>query len=174
MPSSYIKFLLVTVLLAVCAAHVAQAGDCCCAHCGGCCECQKVCRLVCEDKKVDVICWGCLCEDFCLPAHGKLCSTKCKMVCADCNTPCDPKAPHVEPKRFVWREWIPSCAHMFTRKKLYKKTESVNVPTYKWVVEDLCKSCEGSCDVAAVDAKTEAELPPPPAVADAKLLYTRK
>jgi hypothetical protein len=153
--------------------RVANAGECCCAHCGGCCECEKTCRLVCEDKKVDVICWGVVCEDFCLPGHGKPGCKQCKTVCVDCSEPQDPKAPCVAPKSFVWRDWRPSCAYLFTKKKLMKKTETVKVPTYKWVVEDLCPKCQGSCDVAAVDAKTEAELPPPP-LAEAKLLFLRK
>jgi hypothetical protein len=172
MRSTY-RFMLVAVICALGAARFAEAGECCCAHCGGCCECQKVCRLVCEDKKVDVICWGCVCEDFCLPGHGKPGCKQCKTVCVDCSKPQDPKAPCVAPKKFVWREWCPSCAYLFTKKKLMKKTETVKAPSYKWVVEDLCPKCQGNCDVAAVDAKTEAELPPPP-LAEAKLLFLRK
>jgi hypothetical protein len=164
-------FALVCLALFFVAAQTAIAGDCC-GHCGGCCACQKVCRLVCEDKKVEVICWACLCEDFCLPGPGEPGCKHCKTVCADCDA-CVPGAPHVEPKRFVWREWIPGCARMFTRKKLYKKIETVTVPSYRWVVEDLCPHCESCCDVAAVDVATEAALPPPP-VADARLLFTRK
>jgi hypothetical protein len=151
----------------------AQAGDCCCSHCGGCSCCEKVCRLVCEDKKVEVICWGYVCEDFCLPGPGEPCCKQCKTVCVDCEAPCDPKTPCVEPKYFVWREWIPSCAKLFTRRKLMKKTETVSVPSYKWVVEDMCPHCQSCCDVAEVDATTQAELPAPP-LAEAKLLYRLK
>jgi hypothetical protein len=141
-----------------------------CTHCGCSCECRKVCRLVCEDKKVDVICWGCICEDFCLAKHDKVRCVHCETVCAKCNEPHDPKAPCVLPKRFVWKEWIPGCATMHTRKKLMKKTEQVTVKTFKWVVEDLCPQCESQCDVAKVGP--DDDVPPPPMVADAKLLYS--
>lgn len=150
----------------------ADAGGCCC-HCGGCDCSEKVCRLVCEDKKVEVTCWGYVCEDFCLPGPGEPCCKKCKTVCVDCEAPCDPKAPCVQPKYIVWREWIPSCAKLFTRKKLMKKTETVTVPSYKWVVEDMCPHCQGKCDLAEVDAATQADLPAPP-LAEAKLLYRLK
>ena len=66
------------------ASNSVVAGDCCCSHCGGCCACEKVCRLVCEEKEVEVICWGCLCEDFCLPEPSEPCCKHCKTVCADC------------------------------------------------------------------------------------------
>jgi hypothetical protein len=166
--------LLLACLALVSAASTSVAGDCCCSHCGCGCACEKVCRLVCEEKEVDVICWGCLCEDFCLPEPSEPGCKHCKTVCADCDAPCVEGAPYVEPKQFVWRSWIPAtCAKLFTRKKLYKKVEKVTVPSYKWVVEDLCPHCESCCDVAAVDAADEATLPPPP-VADARLLFTRK
>lgn len=158
--------LVASLLLAV----GAIAGDCC-SHCG-CNSCRKVCRLVCEDKKVDVVCWGCLCEDFCLPKHDKRGCEHCKMVCADCTKPREPGAPYVKPKRFVWTDWCPGCATMHTKKKLMKKTETVTVPSFKWVVEDLCPNCEGACDVAAVGPQDT--VPEPPEVADATLLYRLK
>ena len=156
------------------AANVAHASECCCNYCGGCCECQKVCRLVCEEKKVEVICWGCKCEDFCVPKRSKKGCKHCETVCAecgDCKESCDCSKPHAEPKRFVWTDWCPGCAKIFTKKKLMKKIETVTVPSYKWVVEDLCPRCEASCAVAQVEPG--AELPTPP-VADAKLLYAVK
>jgi hypothetical protein len=146
------------------------AGDCCCAHCGCAQSCQKVCRLVCEEKKVDVVCWGCVCEDFCLPKHNKPGCEHCKMVCADCSQPCDPEAPYVKPKRFVWTDWIPGCATLHTRKKLMKKTDSVTVKSFKWVVEDLCPQCESCCPCASLGPEDEA--PAPPEIAGAKLLYS--
>jgi hypothetical protein len=166
-------FALACLLTINCWASSARAGDgCCCAHCG--CEqsCQKVCRLVCEDKKVDVTCWGVVDEDFCLPKHNKPNCDHCKMVCADCDAPCDPKAPYVEPKRFVWTDWIPGCATMHCRRKLYKKVETQKVPSFKWVVEDLCPHCESNCDV--VEVSPEDKVPAPPQMADAKLLYRLK
>src|SRR4051812_29303948 len=89
----------------------------CCAHCGCQCECRKVCRLVCEEKKVEVICWGCQCEDFCVPGRSCQGCKHCECVCGDCNDECDCKKPHAKPKLFVWKEWSPSCAKILTKTK---------------------------------------------------------
>ena len=159
-------------LVALLTATTAATKEHGCVHCGCSCACQKVCRLVCEDKKVDVVCWGCVCEDFCLSKHNKPGCVHCETVCAKCDEPHDPKAPCVQPKRFVWTEWIPGCATMHTKKKLMKKTEKVTVKSFKWVVEDLCSQCESQCDVAAVGVGDD--VPEPPKVADAKLLYRIK
>ena len=144
------------------------AGDHCCAHCGCECRCRKVCRLVCEEKKVDVICWGCKCEDFCVPGPGKPGCLHCEQVCGTCDQPCDSKAPYAEPKSFVWRNWIPSCAQIYTKKKLMQQVVSKKVPSYKWVVEELCPDCEATCPCASIEPG--ATIPQPPVV-DAKLKY---
>ena len=52
-------------------------------RCGG--PCKKVCRLVCEEKKVEVVCWGCKCEDFCVPGPGCPTCEHCKCVCQTCD-----------------------------------------------------------------------------------------
>jgi hypothetical protein len=88
------------------------------------------------------------------------------MVCGECN--CNPESPQTKPKRFVWTEWMPTRATMFTRHKLMKKTITKNVPSYKWVVEDLCPHCEANCPCASVTP--DVELPPIP-VADARIKY---
>ncbi len=149
----------------------AQARECRCAHCQESGACRKVCRLVCEEKQVEVVCWGCKCEEFCVPKRSTKGCEHCEIVCAGCGSGekgSDCSAPHAAPKRFVWTDWCPGCAKLFTKKKLMKKVETVKVPSYKWVVEDLCPKCEASCAVTAVDRGTA--LPAPPAV-DAKLLY---
>lgn len=145
--------------------HIAlvQAGESC-AHCG-CAPCQKVCRLVCEEKKVPVTCWGCKAEDFCVPGPSRTSGQHTECVCGEC----DPNAPCVKPKKFVWTEWIPGgCPKVYTKHKLMRKTITKTVPSYKWVVEYLCPACEGTCDVATLEP--DANIPPPPAV-KAKLLH---
>ena len=131
-----------------------------CAHCGCQADCHKVCRLVCEEKKVPITCWGCKCEDFCVPGHSKACCQHCETVCdedaADCDAPC------THAKNFVWTEWIPGCAKIFTKKKLMKKTVTKKIPSYKWVVEDLCPHCEANCPDPAVQPGVN--VPPPPPV----------
>jgi hypothetical protein len=162
---------LALVSAAVLAATVHAAGDDCpCVHCGCSVGCQKVCRLVCEEKKVDVVCWGCLCEDFCVPKHSKPGCLHSKPVCTDCKVCLEDctKSFHAEPKRFLWTDWCPSCAKIFTRKKLMKKIETVTVPSYKWKVECLCPRCEATC--AAAEIASANDLPPPP-IAAARLVY---
>ena len=164
-----LRFLvLIALALLIASAVRAQGADDCCAHCGCSGSCQKVCRLVCEEKKVDVVCWGCKCEDFCVPGHSKPGCRHCDEVCGTCDQPCDGTAPHAKSKNFVWIEWIPGCAKIYTKKKLMQKTVTKKVPSYKWIVEDLCPHCELSCGRVAVTPG--ANVPPPPAT-DAKLLY---
>jgi hypothetical protein len=146
-------------------------GELCCALCGCKDSCQKVCRLVCEDKKVDVICWGVKCEDFCVPGPSKPCCKQCDMICDDCNKKPKEGDPIATPKRFVWREWIPSsCANIFTKKKLMQRIDTKKVPSYKWVVEDLCAKCESKTKSASVEPGVN--IPAPPAV-DAKILVAQ-
>jgi hypothetical protein len=165
-----IYVLLTLTIIALGAAH-AQAEIGCCAMCG-CCDhhCEKVCRLVCEEKKVEVVCWGAKCEDFCVPGPSECVCKNCEMVCEDCTGPegccsafhCYDNEVHTHAKPFVWREWMPGCAKVFTRRKLMKKSVFVSVPSYKWVVEDVCDQCGPKCQSVAVPADTE--IPPPPVV----------
>lgn len=153
------------IAVAILLTTLAGGGEHCrCAHCGCQSSCQKICRLVCEDKKVPVVCWGCKCEDFCLPGHSKRECKHCEDVCDDCD---DPEVCH-KPKTFSWYDWVPSCkSHIYTKTKLMKKTVTKTIPSYKWVVEDVCCECEKCCPVCAVEPG--AEVPPPPKVA-AKLI----
>jgi len=151
-----------------------EAGEGRCTCCQQSCGCNKVCRLVCEEKQVEVICWGCQCEDFCVPGPSKKLGTHCKSVCDECGTDgaaVDCSKPQSAPKRHVWAEWCPSFAKIFTRKKLMKRVEKVKVPHYKWVLEELCPQCEAACEITSVDAR--AQLPAPPA-GSAKLIYAVK
>ncbi len=45
----------------------AHEGERPCLHCHRHADCTKVCRLVCEEKKVEVTLWGCETEEFCVP-----------------------------------------------------------------------------------------------------------
>jgi len=53
---------------------------------------------------------------------------------------------------------------MYTRKKLMKKTVTKKIPSYKWVVEDLCKECLSKEEPVKVAA--DAVIPPIPQVAE--------
>lgn len=138
-----------------------------CAGCGASDGCQKVCRLVREEKKVQVVCWGVKCEDFCVPGPSRPGCRNSDVVCDEL----DPQAPCTKPKTFSWTEWLPGdCGRLFTKSKLMKKTVVKKVPSFKWVVEDLCADCEKTREVA--EAPADGRLPPAPVV-DAKLLYAR-
>jgi hypothetical protein len=164
------RILALAILLVLALAVRAAAGEGCCAHCGCADGCQKVCRLVEEDKKVETICWGCKCEDFCVHGPSKRGCKHCKDVCETCDDGCDCEATHAEPKKFVWYDWIPGCAKVHTRKKLMKKVVVTKVPSFKWVVEDLCPKCDADCESAEVPPGVE--LPAPPAV-NAKVKQAR-
>ena len=155
-----------TLVAVVALAAELQAADGCCAYCGCHAPCEKICRLVCEEKTVEIICWGCKCEDFCLPGHGKPGCKHCEVVCAECNEGCD--APRAKPKNFFWTEWIPGCAHLHTKRKLMKKVVTKQVPSYKWVVEELCGQCDARCMGANIPFDAAVPLPP---IVDAKMKY---
>ncbi len=159
---SYLPMILPLLSLLVMASQ-SPAGEGECAHCGCGNGCQKVCRLVKEDKKITITCWGCKSEDFCAPGRSKPGCKHCETVCDED----DPDSPCVRPKEFSWTEWIPcGCGKVFTKKKLMKKTITKTVPGYKWVVEDLCAECEAACPM--VTPAPGAIVPPPPVI-DAEL-----
>ncbi len=115
-------------------------GTNCCAKCGCQSRCNQVCRLICEDKKVQEVCWGVQTEEFCIPGPS---TPGCEHSEKVCEPGPDPKDPCTASHKFVWTSWIPSMtAKIFTKKKLMKKTVTKTVPNYKWVVEDLCPECE--------------------------------
>lgn len=141
-------------------ANELHAGDCACHHCGCHRNCNKVCRLVDDQKKVTIVCWGSKCEDFCLP--GKSCRG-----CLNSEEVCTPddKAKGEEPcshsKSFVWYDWTPGCANgIRTKKKLMKKTIEKKLPSYKWVVEDLCQECEDKMAATLIEPGVIVPLPP--------------
>lgn len=145
-------------------------------HCHSCRShgsCRKYCKLVYEEKKVEIICWGGKSEDFCLPGPSKKGCRHCELVCDDCNNDdCNNKEGVVTgPKKFVWYDWIPGCSTgIRTKNKLMKKIETKKIPSYKWVVVDLCGDCRKNVAQMAVPA--DAEIPPPPAAGE-PLEYVR-
>ncbi len=136
-----------------------RAGGMCCLHCGCSDGCRKVCRLVVEDRKISTVCWGCECEDFCVHGCSRKGCTYCEIVCDDCEKP---DGPHTRPKKLKWSDWTPhTCARIYTKKKLMKKTVTKTVPGFKWVVEELCPECAAACPIVEVPPGA---VPPPPPV----------
>ena len=67
------------------------------------------------------------------------------------------KTPCYEPKKFSWTQWTPGgCPTLFTKQKLMKKVVTKTVPSYKWVVEDLCAECEKAAEKATAKAPEKA------------------
>jgi hypothetical protein len=149
-----------TMALVIVIADRTSAADAYCAHCG-CAGACKACRLVCEEKKVEVLCWGCKREDFCVPGPSKPGCRHCETVCESCDCG-EPSVPHAKPKNFVWFEWLPGGAKTYTRTKLMRKTVMVTVPSYKWVVEELCPQCSVAC---GAEVQPGGEVLPSPAPA---------
>jgi hypothetical protein len=149
---------LLAAVLAAGTAERAHGGENC-EHCQSKPGCKKVCRLVREEKKVAITCWGCLHEDFCVPGPSKPGCKHREQVCADC--PADSTAVKTGPKHFVWFDWIPGRAKVYTRHKLMKKTETRTVPSYRWVIENVCDECESRCSSVTPEPNA---LPPPPVV----------
>ncbi len=148
---------------------VARASEGCCSHCG--CSsnrCRKVCRLVSEDRKITTTCWGMECEDFCVPGPSTPECKHCEMVCK--NGP-DDKQVCGQPKRLVWTSWRPGCGQeIHTKRKLMKKTVTKKVPSFKWVVEDLCVECTAKCEPISVP--TGIKIPSPPNVVGTQVLVS--
>lgn len=145
---------------------VSQADGFPCLHCRGAGPCQKTARLVCEEQEVEITCWGCQCEDFALPGPSRPGCKHCDTVCQDCaqQPSADGKRPGVFhlPQPFVWRDWFPNPqARVFTKKKLMKKVVKQKIPSYKWVVEDLCADCAAERPSATAPAGSAIPQPPP-------------
>ncbi len=131
------------------------AHDRCCADCGCHDRVTKVCRLVREEKKITATCWGVEEEAFCV--NGPSCEgcKHCETICRkDHSDKADAKVCS-ETKALTWTNWLPqSNASILTKKKLMKKTVTKSVPSFRWVVEDLCDQCR-------VETKSKSEKPKP-------------
>jgi len=136
-----------------------------CAICGCHAPCKKVCRLVCETKKVEETVWEVQCEDFC-PLLPKIFGKKCG--CGDAGCGQDPAASGGCEVGCGKEPPLPQCGKSRTKKTLVKKTITKEVPVYRCVVEYVCDGCEGGCGATAAPAapaapeQKAAPAPPPP------------
>ncbi len=135
-----------------------------CAVCGAQAPVKKVCRLVCETKKVEETVWEVQCEEFC-PLLPKLFGKKCGCgdpscgqdlaVCGGCEAGCGKELP------------TPQCGKPRCKKTLVKKTITKEVPVYRCVVESVCEQCGGAeaaggAPAPAAPGQKAAPAPPPP------------
>ena len=110
---------------------------------------DNVCKLVKTTIKKKVICYGCKCEDFCVP--GKSCVERdglrgcsCKANCS-CKGKCSCGCDHAPYCKVCVKEWTPGCATLMTRKKLVKYEKIVEVPGWKW---EVVKAKDAGCGCA--------------------------
>jgi hypothetical protein len=152
----------------------ATAGEGCC-HCGDNCGVRKVCRLKDSTRKIEKVCFGCKCEDYCISGkacQGCLhCENNCDKNC-DCQQPCDACSKECKEQRpwccLKWFDYKPLCAEVRTKKKLiiYKATKEV--PSWKWEVEEVCANCCPSCHCSTLSDGMEVESPSPQQVQQAE------
>src|SRR5262245_40515370 len=67
--------------------------------------CGKLCKLVCETKKLTAICYGCDCKDMCVPGPSRQGCKHCATCDACSANPGDCRS--TPPKcEFCWRDWF--------------------------------------------------------------------
>jgi len=176
-----LKLAALLVIASYVGSTAAWACDGCC-QCGNNCGVRKVCRLVCEKKKIETVCYGCECEDYCLPNKACRGCLNSEAVCTgDCDKDCCAQGPLC---CLEWFDWSPTCAKMFHRKKLTKYIVVKEVPSYKWKVEEVCNNCcpDCGCDAGADGVQVERPkdlpegdvAPPPPPMARSASFSSRR
>jgi hypothetical protein len=137
----------------------------------GCCSrpaCGKVCKLVCETKKLTVTCYGSDCKQICLPGRSVPGCKHCCVTCCGCggcgpeneccsegccgcqgcgcgpcgNSCCREELPKCE---FCWRDWFPCCCGKPRTVKVLTKYEAKKeICWFHWEVVDAC-TCGCGC-----------------------------
>lgn len=127
---------ILTLVMLVASAQQVNAGGGACSECG-CKDRHLTCRLVCEEKEVSR--WDCKLENFCLPPPSHRCGKDCQ-----CDASQKTDISHWQPM---------SCGDVRTRKVLVKGEAKETVPSYRWVIEEVCAKC-GSSDCEQKDGAT--------------------
>jgi hypothetical protein len=145
------KLSILSIAIGLLMAGSATAADRCgtpdsCGHCGRRSVCNKVCRVVCEMKKVTKVVWTVECDEFCapLPGCGHGCGS-CGDACGCGEESCDSCAKDACAELRSRPLVAPKCGKVRCRKTLVKKEITCEVPAYKCVVEFRCPGCEADC-----------------------------
>jgi hypothetical protein len=117
--------------------------------------CGKVCKLVCETKKITAIGYGSECKDICLPPPSRQGCKHCAVACGECKcdpcTCCQSTAPKCE---FCWRDWFAcGCSCPRSVKVLTKYQAEKKICWYHWEVVDAA-----SCDCTSLQNSAAGEL----------------
>jgi hypothetical protein len=125
-------------------------------------DCGKICRLVCETKKLTAIGFGNECKTICIPGPSRPGCKHCAVCCGECKgdpcASCQESAPKCE---FCWRDWFAyGCAQPRTVKVLTKWQAEKRICWYNWeVVDASCCDCVGQTGNAAPDNLGIAQSP---------------
>lgn len=117
--------------------------------------CGKVCKLVCETKKLTAICYGSESKDICIPdpsregcKHCAVCYGKCAAgSCGECQPKC----------QFCWRDWFAcGCAQPRRVRVLTKYQAEKKICWYHWEVVDAtcCKCVSQNGHTSAMEKNT--------------------
>jgi hypothetical protein len=100
--------------------------------------CGKVCRLVCEKKKLTANCYACECKQICIPDPSREGCKHCAVCYGECPAPsCDPCQAHTPKCEFCWKDWFAcGCAQPRTVKVLTKYQAEREIGWYHWEVVD--------------------------------------
>ena len=139
----------------------------CCARCNVRTHCQQfTCQVVCDIKKVEKTCWVVECEEFAPLLPG------CRQRCNDCyNTG---GCGTVSCGSCGKCEVPPRCGKARVRKKLVKKSITVEVPVYRTVVQNLCSDCCGDGSGESSTAIDSGKASAAPSVAPAPALIPKE
>jgi hypothetical protein len=129
--------------------------------------CGKVCKLVCETTKITSVCYGCECEEICIPSHSRRGCKHCESCCGEeCCAPaececggrgclsCQKQGPEC---KFCWHDWVAcGCAKPRTVKVLTKYQAEKEICWYHWEVVDAadCYDGEDSGEESAANGAT--------------------
>jgi hypothetical protein len=122
--------------------------------------CGKVCKLVCDTKKLTAIGYGVECKSMCIPEPSR---AGCKH-CAVCYGKDDGKScngcPNYPPKcEFCWRDWFAcGCAQPRTVRVLTKYQAEKKICWYHWeVIDAACCDCVSPNEPAGPTEKSAAK-----------------
>ncbi|HEX4413392.1 MAG TPA: hypothetical protein VH107_07160 [Lacipirellulaceae bacterium] len=138
--------------------------------------CGKVCKLVCEPKKLASVGYGSECKQICIPGRSEPGCEHCTCCCGERK--CDPCAccqPAAPLFKFCWRDWCPCCCGQPRSVKVLTKYQLTRkVRWYHWEVVDAnCCGCAHMIGDATSDDGTVGSADEPaiikPAVENAKI-----
>jgi hypothetical protein len=122
--------------------------------------CGKVCKLVCETKKLTALGYGCKCKDICLPDPSRVGCKHCAVCCGKSTTDACGNCTSCGPKcEFYWRDWFAcGCAQPRTVHVLTKYQAEKKICWYHWeVVDAACCDCVSQSEPAGSVEKSAAK-----------------